>query len=133
MPQNILYGLPDGLASSSGHDRGGVDRRARGQPHAACRWATPPSSWAAGMIGQLTVQAAKVGGLRRVFAVDIDDAKLAMARKTSARTNFQLEERVTCRRRSRRGPADTAPMRPRSRRRDRPDRTAIAWCARAAR
>jgi L-iditol 2-dehydrogenase len=36
------------------------------------------------MIGQLTVQAAKVAGFGRVFAVDIDDAKLERAKSLGA-------------------------------------------------
>src|SRR5260370_23612961 len=41
-----------------------------------------------GMIGQLTIKAAKVAGFGRVFAVDVDDAKLAMARKLGADETF---------------------------------------------
>src|SRR5262249_35587410 len=42
----------------------------------------------AGMIGQLTIQAARVAGFGRIFAVDIDDAKLAMAAKLGADETF---------------------------------------------
>jgi len=41
-----------------------------------------------GMIGQLTIQAAKVGGFGRVFAVDVDDAKLKMAKTVGADETF---------------------------------------------
>jgi len=41
-----------------------------------------------GMIGQLTIQAARVAGYGRVFAVDVDDAKLAMAKKLGADEAF---------------------------------------------
>src|SRR5260370_23074965 len=41
-----------------------------------------------GMIGQLTIQAAKVAGFSRVFAVDVDDAKLERARKLGADETF---------------------------------------------
>ena len=44
------------------------------------------------MIGQLTVQAAQGGRIRRVFAVDIDDAKLALARKLGADETFNSED-----------------------------------------
>jgi len=41
-----------------------------------------------GMIGLLTIQAARVAGCTRVFAVDLDDAKLELARQLGADEGF---------------------------------------------
>ena len=74
-----------------------------------------------GMIGQLTIQAAKVAGFGRVFAVDIDDAKLEMARTLGADETFNSK---TCDVAAEIARADRRPRRrrgPRSRGSDRPD------------
>jgi L-iditol 2-dehydrogenase len=42
----------------------------------------------AGMIGLLTIQAARVAGCTTVFAVDLDDAKLALAKQLGATDGF---------------------------------------------
>ena len=42
----------------------------------------------AGMIGLLTMQAARLAGAGRVIAVDVDDSRLAMARKLGATDTF---------------------------------------------
>src|SRR4051794_10539768 len=88
VPQNILYRLPDGLA----FEHAAMIEAVSIAVHAVNL--TPRSLGdtavvvGAGMIGQLTIQAAKVAGFGRVFAVDIDDAKLAMARKLGASETF---------------------------------------------
>src|SRR5581483_5642809 len=88
VPQNILYRLPDSLS----FDHAALIEAVSIAVHAVN---LTPRSLAdtavvvgSGMIGQLTVQAAKVAGFGRVFAVDIDDAKLARAAELGADETF---------------------------------------------
>jgi L-iditol 2-dehydrogenase len=89
VPQNILYRLPDSLP----FEHAAMIEAVSIAVHAVNL--TPKSLGdtavviGSGMIGQLTVQAAKVAGFGRVFAVDIDDAKLEMARKLGADETFK--------------------------------------------
>jgi L-iditol 2-dehydrogenase len=88
VPQNILYRLPDALS----FDHAAMIEAVSIAVHAVNL--TPRSLGdtavvvGAGMIGQLTIQAAKVAGFGRVFAVDIDDAKLARAKILGADAIF---------------------------------------------
>lgn len=84
VPSNILYKLPDALP---------FEHAAMLEPISIAVHAvnlTPREMGdtavvvGSGMIGQLTIQAAKLAGFARVFAVDIDDAKLEMARRLGA-------------------------------------------------
>src|SRR4051794_15506075 len=83
-PQNILYPLPQGPAFEHAAMIEAVSIAVHAvnlTPHAMGDTAVVVGS---GMIGQLTVQAAKVAGFGRVFAVDIDDAKLERAKSLGA-------------------------------------------------
>lgn len=88
VPENILYRLPDSLL----FEHAAMIEAVSIAVHAVNL--TPQSLGdtavvvGSGMIGQLTIQAAKAGGFGRVFAVDIDDAKLEMARKLGADATF---------------------------------------------
>ena len=88
VPQNILYRLPDALP----FEHAAMIEAVSIAVHAVNL--TPKSLGdtavviGSGMIGQLTVQAAKVAGFGRVFAVDIDDAKLEKARELGADETF---------------------------------------------
>jgi L-iditol 2-dehydrogenase len=92
VPQNILYRLPDSLP----FEHAAMIEAVSIAVHAVNL--TPRSLGdtavviGSGMIGQLTVQAAKVAGFGRVFAVDIDDAKLEMARKLGADETFNSKK-----------------------------------------
>lgn len=92
VPQNILYRLPDALP----FEHAAMIEAVSIAVHAVNL--TPKSLGdtavviGSGMIGQLTVQAAKVAGFGRVFAVDIDDAKLEMARKLGADETFNSKK-----------------------------------------
>jgi len=92
VPENILYRLPDGLA----FEHAAMIEAVSIAVHAVNL--TPRSLGdtavvvGSGMIGQLAVQAAKVAGFSRVFAVDIDDAKLEMARKLGADEVFNSKK-----------------------------------------
>jgi len=88
VPENILYRLPDSLAFEHAAMIEAVSIAVHAvnlTPRALGDTAVVVGS---GMIGQLTVQAAKVAGFGRVFAVDIDDAKLAKARELGADETF---------------------------------------------
>jgi L-iditol 2-dehydrogenase len=88
VPQNILYPLPDSLP----FDHAAMIEAVSIAVHAVNL--TPRSLGdtavvvGSGMIGQLAIQAAKVAGFGRVFAVDVDDAKLERARKLGADETF---------------------------------------------
>jgi L-iditol 2-dehydrogenase len=88
VPQNILYRLPD----SRPFEHAAMIEAVSIAVHAVNLTPKLLGDTAvvigSGMIGQLTVQAAKVAGFGRVFAVDIDDAKLEMARKLGADETF---------------------------------------------
>jgi L-iditol 2-dehydrogenase len=88
VPANILYRLPESLpfehaamieAVSIGVHAVNLTPRQLGDTAVVV---------GSGMIGQLTIQAAKIAGFSRVFAVDIDDAKLTMARQAGADETF---------------------------------------------
>jgi L-iditol 2-dehydrogenase len=88
VPENILYRLPDSLS----FDHAAMIEAVSIAVHAVNL--TPRSLGdtavvvGSGMIGQLTIQAAKVAGFARVMAVDVDDAKLEMAKKVGADETF---------------------------------------------
>lgn len=88
IPENILYRLPDDLpfehaamieAVSIGVHAVNLTPRSLGDTAVVV---------GSGMIGQLTIQAAKAAGFGRVFAVDVDEAKLERARKLGADEAF---------------------------------------------
>src|SRR5436309_14889645 len=88
VPQNILYRLPDALPFEHAAMIEAVSIAVHAvnlTPHSLGDTAVVVGS---GMIGQLTIQAAKVAGFSRVFAVDVDDAKLERARKLGADEAF---------------------------------------------
>ena len=84
VPQNILYRMPDALS----FDHAAMIEAVSIAVHAVNL--TPHSLGdsavvvGCGMIGQLTIQAAKVAGFGRVFAIDVDDAKLERAKGLGA-------------------------------------------------
>lgn len=88
VPENILYKLPEALP----FEHAAMIEAVSIAVHAVNL--TPRSLGdtavvvGSGMIGQLTIQAAKVAGFSRVFAVDIDDAKLTAAKKVGADETF---------------------------------------------
>ena len=88
VPENILYRLPDALP----FEHAAMIEAVSIAVHAVNL--TPRSLGdtavvvGSGMIGQLTIQAARVAGFGRIFAVDVDDLKLAMAKKLGADATF---------------------------------------------
>ena len=84
VPENILYRMPESLPFDHAAMIEAVSIAVHAvnlTPHSLGDTAVVVGS---GMIGQLTIQAAKVAGFARVFAVDIDDAKLGMAKQLGA-------------------------------------------------
>jgi L-iditol 2-dehydrogenase len=88
VPQNILYRLPDSLPFEHAAMIEAVSIAVHAVNLTPKLLGDTAVVIGSGMIGQLTVQAAKVAGFGRVFAVDIDDAKLEMARKLGADETF---------------------------------------------
>ncbi len=88
VPARILYRLPDSL----GFAEAAMIEAVSIAVHAVN--ITPKSLGdtavvvGSGMIGLLTIQAAKAAGFARVFAVDLDDAKLAVALRLGADAAF---------------------------------------------
>ena len=88
VPENILYRLPEGLSFDHAAMIEAVSIAVHAvnlTPHELGDTAVVVGS---GMIGQLTVQAAKVAGFSKVYAVDIDDAKLERAKNLGADEAF---------------------------------------------
>lgn len=79
VPARILYRLPDSLS----FDHAAMIEAVSVAVHAVHLTPLSPGDTAVvvgcGMIGQLTVQAAKAAGFRTVIGVDVDDARLAVA------------------------------------------------------
>ena len=84
VPARILYRLPDSLS----FDRAAMIEAVSVAVHAVSLTPHEPGDTAVvigcGMIGQLAIQATKVAGFGKVIAVDIDDARLEMARRAGA-------------------------------------------------
>ena len=88
VPARILYRLPDSLS----FDHAAMIEAVSVAVHAVRLTPVSPGDTAVvvgcGMIGQLTIQAAKAAGFARVIGVDVDDSKLAVARAAGADAVF---------------------------------------------
>jgi L-iditol 2-dehydrogenase len=84
VPARILYRLPETLS----FDHAAMIEAVSVAVHAVSLTPVAPGDTAVvvgcGMIGQLTVQAAKVAGFATVIGVDVDDDRLAVARAAGA-------------------------------------------------
>jgi L-iditol 2-dehydrogenase len=90
VPRRIVYRLPDNLS----YEQAALIEAVSVGAHAV-NLSGPPADPAdlavvvgSGMIGLLTVQALRAAGFARVVAVDVDDARLAMAKKLGASEVF---------------------------------------------
>jgi L-iditol 2-dehydrogenase len=101
LPQHILYPIPDGLS---------YEEAAFAEPvsialHSVNLAPTPNENSTApalrqecavvvgaGLIGLLVLQALKARGWKRVYAVDLDDGRLALAKKLGAEAVFNAKE-----------------------------------------
>jgi L-iditol 2-dehydrogenase len=88
VPRRIVYRLPENLT----YEQAALIEAVSVAAHAVNLSGPPAGDTAvvvgSGMIGLLTVQALRAAGFDRVVAVDVDDAKLAMARKLGAAEAF---------------------------------------------
>jgi L-iditol 2-dehydrogenase len=92
VPQQILYALPPNMS---------FERAAMIEPvsialHAVERLNIKPGERAAvvgsGMIGLLVIQALKVAGCSHVFAIDIDDSRLKLAKELGASATINSQQ-----------------------------------------
>jgi L-iditol 2-dehydrogenase len=84
VPANIVYRLPDSLTFEHAAMIEAVSIAVHAVNLTPRELGDTAVVVGSGMIGQLTIQAAKAAGFGRVFAADIDDTKLAMARLAGA-------------------------------------------------
>jgi L-iditol 2-dehydrogenase len=92
VPQNILYRVPETLPFEAAALIEAVSIAVHAVNLTPRSLGDTAVVIGSGMIGQLTIQAAKVAGFARVFAVDVDDAKLAMASKLGADEVFNSKK-----------------------------------------
>ncbi len=88
VPRRIVHRLPEGLSFA----QGALAETASIAVHAYNRVPVQPGDSAvvvgAGMIGLLVVQVLRAAGCERVIALDVDDARLALARQLGAHEVF---------------------------------------------
>jgi L-iditol 2-dehydrogenase len=84
VPQNILYRLPDSLPFEHAALIEAVSVAVHAVNITPIQLGATAVVVGTGMIGLLVVQAAKLAGCSRVIAVDLDDAKLEVARQLGA-------------------------------------------------
>lgn len=88
VPQHIVYRLPDNLSFEKAALIEAVSIAVHAVNLTPIRLGDTAVVVGAGMIGSLTLQAAKVAGCSRVYAIDMNDEKLAMASKLGATEVF---------------------------------------------
>lgn len=84
VPQNILYRLPDALPFEHAAMIEAVSIAVHAVNLTPITLGDSAVVVGSGMIGLLTIQAARVAGCSQVFAVDLDDNKLALAKQMGA-------------------------------------------------
>ena len=84
VPQNIAYKIPDTLAYEHAALIEAVSIGVHAVSISPIKLGDTAVIVGAGMIGLLTLQAARLAGCTRVIAVDLDDAKLEVAKKLGA-------------------------------------------------
>jgi L-iditol 2-dehydrogenase len=84
VPERIVYRLPDSLAFSEAAMLEAVSVGLHAVREAGLSGGETALVIGSGMIGLLTLQAARAGGCSRVFVADIDPSRLALAREMGA-------------------------------------------------
>lgn len=84
VPRRIVYGLPDGLSFEHAALVEAVSVAVHAVAVTQIRLGDTAVIVGAGMIGLLTLQAAKAAGATRIIAVDLNDKRLAAAKKLGA-------------------------------------------------
>lgn len=88
VPQRILYRLPDNVPFEHAAMIEPISVAVHAVNVTPIEMGDTAVVVGSGMIGLLTIQAARVAGCTRVFAVDLDDAKLALAKELGADDAF---------------------------------------------
>ncbi len=88
VPQRILYRLPDNVPFEHAAMIEPISVAVHAVNVTPIEMGDTAVVVGSGMIGLLTIQAARVAGCTRVFAVDLDDAKLALAKELGADEGF---------------------------------------------
>jgi L-iditol 2-dehydrogenase len=88
VPRRISYKLPDSLSFEHAALIEAVSIAVHGVNRTPIRLGDTCVIVGAGMIGSLTIQAAKLGGCAQVIAIDVEDRKLDMARSFGASHTF---------------------------------------------
>jgi L-iditol 2-dehydrogenase len=91
VPQNILYRLPDSLPFEHAAMIEAVSIAVHAVNLTPISLGDSAVVVGSGMIGLLTIQAARAAGCSQVFAVDLDDNKLALARQMGADEVFNAK------------------------------------------
>jgi L-iditol 2-dehydrogenase len=91
VPQNILYRLPDSLPFEYAAMIEAVSIAVHAVNLTPITLGDSAVVVGSGMIGLLTIQAARVAGCSQVFAVDLDDNKLALAKQVGADEVFNAK------------------------------------------
>jgi len=84
VPERIVYRLPDSLPFSEAAMLEAISVGLHAVREAGLKGGETALVIGAGMIGLLTLQAARAGGCSRVFVADIDPSRLALAREMGA-------------------------------------------------
>lgn len=92
VPQNILYRLPDNLPFESAAMIEAVSIAVHAVNITPISLGDTAVVVGSGMIGLLTIQAAKLAGCSRVYAIDLADNKLEMARQLGAAEGFNPKD-----------------------------------------
>ena len=88
VPRRITYKLPDALSFEHAALIEAVSIAVHGVNRTPMRLGDTCVVVGAGMIGSLTIQAARLGGCANVIAIDVEDRKLDMARSFGANYTF---------------------------------------------
>jgi L-iditol 2-dehydrogenase len=91
VPERIVFRLPDAVSFEQAAMVEPVSVAVHAVNLTPVRLADTAVVVGAGMIGLLVIQAVKLAGCGRVFAVDLDDARLALARELGAEETFNAK------------------------------------------
>jgi len=94
VPQRILYRLPENISFAEAAMLEAVSVALHGVRISEVKGGETALVIGAGMIGLLTLQAALAAGCKRVFIADVDETRLALARKVGADETLQSSDLI---------------------------------------
>ena len=94
VPQRILYRLPENISFAEAAMLEAVSVALHGVRISEVKGGETALVIGAGMIGMLTLQAARAAGCKRVFIADVDETRLALARKVGADETLQSSDLI---------------------------------------